>query len=163
MGRKKINRTEEEKKEIKKKYYQEHREEILAKYRANKGRDKKEEYNNKIEDSVEEWNDKLKEKAETHADPTIRHWASLQVQTNEEVLLKKKSHPHKITTKVGDFEYEGKGRLFEIPTESGRQSKQATKNFLLSVLYKDLDRLSSLPKAQATLKRAFYKEMIESL
>ena len=74
MGRKKIH-TEEEKKAIKKQYYQEHREEILAKYRANKGRDKVGEYNKKIEDSVEEWNDKLKEKAETHADPTIRHWA----------------------------------------------------------------------------------------
>lgn len=162
MGRKKLH-TEKEKKELKKKYYQEHREEILAKYRANKGRDKVGEYNKKIEDSVEEWNDKLKEKAETHADPTIRHWAELQLQTNEEVLPKKKSHPHKITTKVGDFEYEGKGRLFEIPTSTGRQSKEATKNFLLSVLYRDLDRLSSLPKAQATLKRAFYKEMIESL
>ena len=162
MGRKKIH-SEEEKKAIKKQYYQEHREEILAKYRANKGRDKVGEYNKKIEDSVEEWNDKLKEKSETHADPTIRHWAELQLQTNEEVLPKKKSHQHKITTKVGDFEYEGKGRLFEIPTSTGRQSKEATKNFLLSVLYKDLDRLSSLPKAQATLKRAFYKEMIESL
>lgn len=161
MGRKRLH-TEKEKKELNRKYYQEHREEILAKYRANKGRDKVGEYNKKIEDSMEEWNGKLKEKAETHADPTIRHWAELQLQTNEEVL-KKKSHPHKITTKVGDFEYEGKGKLFEIPTESGRQSKQATKNFLLSVLYKDLDRLSSLPKAQATLKRAFYKEMIESL
>lgn len=162
MGRKKIH-TEEEKKELKKQYYQEHREEILAKYKANKGRDKVGEYKNKIEDSVEEWNDKLKEKAETHENPTIRHWAELQVQTNEEVLLKKKSHPHKITTKVGDFEYECKGKLFEVPTPSGRQSKQATKNFLLSVLYKDLDRLSSLPKAQATLKKAFYREMIESL
>ena len=162
MGRKRLH-TEEEKKELNRKYYQEHREEILAKHRANKGRDKVGEYNKKIEDSVEEWNDKLKEKAETHADPTIRHWAELQLQTNEEVLLKKKSHPHKITTKVGDFEYEGKGRLFEIPTSTGRQSKEATKNFLLTVLYKDLDRLSSLPKAQATLKRAFYKEMIESL
>ena len=162
MGRKKLH-TEEEKKAIKKQYYQEHREEILAKYRANKGRDKVGEYNKKIEDSVEEWNDKLKEKAETHADPTIRHWASLQLQTNDEVLLKKKSHPHKITTKIGDFEYEGKGKLFEVPTSTGRQSKEATKNFLLSVLYRDLDRLSSLPKAQATLKRAFYKEMIESL
>jgi len=162
MGRKKLH-TEEEKKAIKKQYYQEHREEILAKYRANKGRDKVGEYNKKIEDSVEERNDKLKEKSETHENPTIRHWAELQLQTNEEVLLKKKSHPHKITTKVGDFEYEGKGRLFEIPTSTGRQSKEATKNFLLTVLYRDLDRLSSLPKAQATLKRAFYKEMIESL
>lgn len=162
MGRKRLH-TEEEKKELNRKYYQEHREEILAKHRANKGRDKKEEYKNKIEGSVEEWNDKLKEKAKTHENPTIRHWAELQLQTNEEVLLKKKPHVHKITTKIGDFEYEGKGRLFEIPTESGRQSKQATKNFLLSVLYKDLDRLSSLPKAQATLKKAFYKEMIESL
>lgn len=161
MGRKRLH-TEEEKKELNRKYYQEHREEILAKHRANKGRDKVGEYNKKIEDSMEEWNGKLKEKAETHADPTIRHWAELQLQTNEEVL-KKKSHPHKITTKIGDFEYEGKGRLFEIPTSTGRQSKEATKNFLLSVLYKDLDRLSSLPKAQATLKRAFYKEMIESL
>lgn len=163
MGRKKINRTEEEKKELKKKYYQEHREEILAKYRANKGRDKTEEYNNKIEDSVEEWNNKLKEKAETNENPTIRHWAKLQLQTNEEVLPKKKSHVHKITTKVGDFEYDCKGKLFEVPTSTGRQSKEATKNFLLTVLYRDLDRLSSLPKAQATLKRAFYKEMIESL
>lgn len=162
MGRKKINRTEEEKIALRKQYYQEHREEILAKgraLRANKSRDKIEESNKKIE----EWNDKLKEKAETHENPTIRHWAELQLQTNEEVLLKKKTHPHKITTKIGDFEYEGKGRLFEIPTESGRQSKEATKNFLLSVLYKDLDRLSSLPKAQATLKKAFYREMIESL
>ena len=83
MGRKKINRTEEEKKELKKKYYQEHREEILAKYRANKGRDKTEEYNNKIEDSVEEWNNKLKEKAETNENPTIRNWAKIQLQTNE--------------------------------------------------------------------------------
>ena len=161
MGRKRLH-TEEEKKELNKKYYQEHREEILAKHRANKGRDKVGEYNKKIEDSVEEWNNKLKEKAETHENPTIRHWAELQLKTNEEVL-KKKPHVHKITTKIGDFEYEGKGRLFEIPTESGRQSKEATKNFLLSVLYRDLDRLSSLPKAQATLKRAFYKEMIESL
>lgn len=161
MGRKRLH-TEEEKKELNRKYYQEHREEILAKHRANKGRDKVGEYNKKIEDSMEEWNGKLKEKAETHENPTIRHWAELQLQTNEEVL-KKKSHPHKITTKVGDFEYEGKGRLFEIPTSTGRQSKEATKNFLLSVLYRDLDKLSSLPKAQATLKRAFYKEMIESL
>lgn len=153
MGRKRLH-TEEEKKALRKKYYQEHREEILAKQRALKKSNK---------DSIEDWNNKLKEKAETHDDPTIRHWAELQVQTNEEVLLKKKSHPHKITTKVGDFEYEGKGRLFEIPTESGRQSKQATKNFLLRVLFNDLDRLSSLPKAQATLKRAFYREMIESL
>lgn len=153
MGRKRLH-TEEEKIALRKKYYQEHREEILAKQRALKKSNK---------DSIEEWNNKLKEKAETHDDPTIRHWAELQVQTNEEVLLKKKSHPHKITTKVGDFEYEGKGRLFEIPTESGRQSKQATKNFLLRVLFNDLDKLSSLPKAQATLKRAFYREMIESL
>ena len=162
MGRKRLH-TEEEKKELNKKYYQEHREEILAKHRANKGRDKTEEYNNKIEGSIEEWNDKLKEKAKTHENPTIRHWAELQLQTNEEVLPKKKSHVHKITTKVGDFEYECKGKLFEVPTSSGRQSKEATKKFLLTVLYKDLDRLSSLPKAQATLKRAFYKEMIESL
>lgn len=153
MGRKRLH-TEEEKIALRKKYYQEHREEILAKQRALKKSNK---------DSIEEWNNKLKEKAETHEDPTIRHWAELQLQTNEEVLLKKKPHPHKITTKIGDFEYEGKGRLFEIPTESGRQSKQATKNFLLRVLFNDLDRLSSLPKAQATLKRAFYREMIESL
>ena len=154
MGRKKIH-TEEEKKAIKKQYYQEHREEILRKQRALRA--------NKDSNTIEEWNNKLKEKAETHENPTIRHWAELQLQTNEEVLLKKKPHVHKITTKIGDFEYEGKGRLFEIPTESGRQSKQATKNFLLRVLFNDLDRLSSLPKAQATLKRAFYKEMIESL
>ena len=155
MGRKKIH-TEEEKIALRKKYYQEHREEILAKQRALRHS------NNK--DSLEEWNDKLKEKAETHEDPIIRHWAELQLQTNEEVLgLKKKSHPHKITTKIGDFEYEGKGRLFVIPTPSGRQTKQATKNFLLRVLFNDLDRLSSLPKPQATLKRAFYREIIESL
>ncbi len=154
MGRKRLH-TEEEKKALRKKYYQEHREEILAKQRALRA--------NKDSNTIEEWNNKLKEKAETHENPTIRHWAELQLQTNEEVLLKKKPHPHKITTKIGDFEYEGKGRLFEIPTESGRQSKQATKNFLLRVLFNDLDRLSSLPKAQATLKKAFYKEMIESL
>lgn len=154
MGRKRLH-TEEEKIALRKKYYQEHREEILAKQRALRRSNSK--------DSIEEWNNKLKEKAETHEDPTIRNWAELQLQTNEEVLFKKKSHPHKITTKVGDFEYECKGKLFEIPTESGRQTKQAAKNFLLSVLWKDLDKLSSIPKAQATLKRAFYREMIESL
>ena len=83
--------------------------------------------------------------------------------TEEEKIEVKKNYYQEHKEKILEKKKAAKDRLFDIPTKSGRQSKEATKNFLLRVIFNDLDRLSSLPKAHAALKRTFYRKMIESL
>ena len=92
MGRKRINRTEEEIKKLRQQYYQYHREEILKKAKENRLKSTSENPTIKTESAfqslINEWNEQLSHKLQENVSEWLKIAFREQIEINKAMLTK---------------------------------------------------------------------------
>lgn len=92
MGRKRINRTEEEIKKLRQQYYQYHREEILKKAKENRLKATSENPTIKTESAfqslINEWNEQLSHKLQENVSEWLKIAFREQIEINKAMLTK---------------------------------------------------------------------------